>query len=778
MRRNSTMSGATAVLLGLGAYVAAPSLAQARQASSPAAEPSTSIAEVIVTARRTEENLQDVPLTVTAMSPKILAERAVNDVYALQMATPSLQVQGTQSEGRASGSYVIHGQKAAGDDAPPGVVAYLNEVPVFGAEIARSFFDINNVQVLKGPQGTLFGRNTNGGAILFESVAPSAHFEGYATGRIGNLNERYGEAAINIPLSDKVSLRAAGNIERRDGFTKNTEGADLDNLNYENARISLRVQPNDVVDNKLVVNYSHSNERGPAYILSDLAPCSSPPAMSCIFPAATSQFAAQQALGIRKVALSTPGYIEIKAYGVSNTTTFQLDNLTIKNVFGYHDAKFQGHDDYDGIDSTGLTVEYARHAKQLSEELQVQGSLLDDRLRLIGGAFYLDTSEDPFKGRTAMGGTSVGYVDFPAFFVNPQYTHREETSKALFAQASYKLTDTLTVTGGYRYTWDETELHDSQYRVFFPGTVLLPFTPPATGFSACSLLAAPISPGVTVDTTNCMRSASAKFAAGNYIASMDWKPTEGVLLYTSFRHGYKSGGFNSTSSYSGPGLIFQPEKLNDLEVGFKTQHRFGDVDVRFNGSGFHDWYDGLQLTNVVVDPTAGPQSLTQTIGKAKLWGGEGELIVIPVRNLTLNATVSYFDGKFTQGTIIGTNNMPVNLAGVRYNSQPKFTYTLNASYGLDTDFGRLTPSVFYSWRQGFYFTYEKSPGNFISSYGLLNARIDLANVAGSNVNLALYGKNLTNKAYAQTVNLGQAFGYLSRFYGEPRIFGLEATVKF
>ncbi|MCQ8140317.1 hypothetical protein, partial [Vibrio parahaemolyticus] len=91
------------------------------------------------------------------------------------------------------------------------------------------------------------------------------------------------------------------------------------------------------------------------------------------------------------------------------------------------------------------------------------------------------------------------------------------------------------------------------------------------------------------------------------------------------------------------------------------------------------------------------------------------LIVIPVRNLTLNATVSYFDGKFTQGTIIGTNNMPVNLAGVRYNSQPKFTYTLNASYGLDTDFGRLTPSVFYSWRQGFYFTYEKSPGNFISS---------------------------------------------------------------
>ena len=749
-------------------------------------ETTSGIEDIVVTARRSEENLQDVPLSITAFSSRSLAERGVRDIYDLQQATPALSVGGTQSEGRASGSYVIHGQKAAADDAPPGVVTYLNDVPVLGGEISRALFDLESVQVLKGPQGTLFGRNTNGGAILFNTVAPRSDFGGYVTARYGNYNDRYLEGAINLPLSESLAIRAAGNIERRNGFTKNDAGPDIDNLHYQNARFSIRFKPNDVLENTLVFNYTRIHERGPGFILVNLAPCtasSAPTTASCLLtpalgfdPSISQQFADQQARGIRNVSQSQPSTTDIKAFGVSNTTTLSLGNVTVKNIFGYHDYKFWGNVDDDGADYTILSVAYNRHTKTLTNELQVQGSFLDDRLKVIVGGFYLSSEEDPFCGeRTGFCATNNGEIFLPLFFNNLQFEHKNDLSRALFAQASFALTPTLTATAGYRHTWDKTRLTDQHFRDFPAGNIL---GVPA-GARLCSLLASPLAAGVTVDPVNCVRQARANFSAGNYIATLDWKPAEGVLLYGAFRHGYKSGGLNSTSDFSGSQFIFAPEKLNDVELGLKVQRRIGDVDVRFNISGFHDWYDGLQLTSVIVDPVAGPQSLTQTVGKARLWGGEMELVVVPVRNLSLGVTFNYFDGKYISGTVIDSNSVSRNLSGVRYNSQPKFTYTLNASYGIEFGDSKITPSVFYSWRKGYYINFEETPGRFIESYGLLNARIDYSNVANTKIDLAVFAKNITNKTYTLNPFLGgPAFGFDSRFFGEPRMYGVEASYRF
>ncbi|GGB94962.1 hypothetical protein GCM10011494_11760 [Novosphingobium endophyticum] len=441
---------------------------------------STAFEEIVVTARRSEENLQDVPLSVTAFSMRSLAEKGVRDIYDLQQATPGLSVGATQSEGRSAGSYNVRGQKAAADDAPPGVVTYLNDVPVIGGEISRALFDLDSVQVLKGPQGTLFGRNTNGGAILFNTVAPRDEFGGYVTARYGNYNNRYFEGAINVPVTESLAIRAAGNLERRNGFTKNDAGPDIDNVHYQNGRLSIRFKPDDIVENTLVFNYTRIQERGAGEIMVSLAPCtatSAPTTASCLLvpalgfdPSVTEQFADQQARGIRRVSQSKPSTTNVEAYGVSNTTTVSIDNITVKNIFGYHHYKFWGYQDKDGLEGEILAVNYNRRTHTITNELQVQGSFYDDRLNVIAGGFYLSRQEDPFCG--VSGGfcaTNEGQLFLPLFFNNNQYEHRDDTSKALFAQVGFEITPTLTATVGYRYTWDTTKLTDRHDRVFLAG---------------------------------------------------------------------------------------------------------------------------------------------------------------------------------------------------------------------------------------------------------------------------------------------------------------------
>lgn len=742
--------------------------------------------EIVVTARRREEKLQDVPLSVTALSAEALEQKAVRDIFDLQMATPGLSVSGTQSQGRAAGGYTIRGQKAAADDAPPGVVAYMNEVPVFGGEVSRAVFDLSNVQMLKGPQGTLFGKNTNGGAVLFTGKRPTFDFEGYITGRVGNLNDRYVEGALNVPIAPTLAVRVAGNLQRRDGFTQNNSGPDLDNQHHENLRASIRFEPNSDFSNDTVINYTNINERGPGYVIAQFFAL--PPILAGL-PAPLNQASAgiiaaandQMASGIRRVNNDNPGFSKIKAYGVSNTTAYKInDSMTIKNIFGFHDQEFSGVMDYDNLSYDLLSVGYARHSRQITDELQVQTSLLEDRLNLITGAFYLTSKENPFNGDTRFGATSAGAVMTPLFFYNPQYAHRDESSRALFTQAGYKLTDTVSLTAGYRHTWDKSELFDQQYRVFVPGTILLPFTPPASGLRVCSLIPYTAGPSpLTVDTAACERRGTVNFNAGNYVVSADWKPERGTLLYLAHRHGYKAGGFNVTSPFSGPQNVFRPESVNDVEAGVKLEHSLSNMEIRFNAAGFHSWYNDLQLTQVISD-ASGPQSLTQNVGKARLWGGEAELLVMPVQGLTLGATFNYFDGVFEEGIITGANAQQVDLKGRAYHSQPKYSMSLSAAYTTEIagDGTSLTGSVFYTWRDKTYYNYDEVPGNLQEAYSLLNARLEVNNIGGTGFSVALYGRNITDKSYALSTVRAETFGFISRFYGEPATYGLEATYRF
>lgn len=745
---------------------------------------STDAGAIIVTARRTSERLQDVPVAITAYNPALLQQKGIRSVYDLQQATPGLVVTNTQSQGRAAGGYNIRGQKQSADDAPPGVVAYLNDVPIYGPGIARAFFDIDTVQVLKGPQGTLFGKNTNGGAILVNSKRPTVDgVEGYVTARYGNYDDKYVEGAVNVPLGSSFALRVAGNLERRDGFTKNLAGPDLDDLHYGNLRASFLVAPQDSsFENLTVFNYTNIDEGGTGYKITQVI---ANPAITGGQPFSASRQAALAAallLDERTVSNAAPGFTYARALGVTNTTKVELsDSLLLKNIAGYQELKFEGLSDYDNVTPEFLSVGYARHTKQFTNELQLQGKFLDNRLSVIVGGFYLSEKQDPFAGRTRFGATSAGYVLTPEFFYNLQFTHTDLESKALFAQATYKLTDALSFTGGYRYTWDDLSLLDQQRRVFVAGTVLLPPVVPLP-FQSCAFPGAPGTPDprLSVDLTSCVRTGKASFSAGNYNLSLDWKPTADMLVYLAHRHGYKSGGFNVTSAFYGKGNIYNPEKVDDVELGVKHSGDLGGMRYRLNASVFHSWYDDLQLVQVITD-ASGPQSLTQNTGKARLWGGDIDLSIEPVEGLTLGGTFSYFDGKFTKqnGIVIGAGGVPVNLVGLKYRSQPKTQFTLSAAYTMPVgEESNVEASVFYSHTQGYYASYDVLPGNFIPSYDLLNARIGITNIAGSGVGLAVFGKNLTDEIYTNGIARGETFGYISRIYGEPRTYGVEATFRF
>lgn len=775
-------------LAGLLSSTAMPGLAQSAFAQDvPVQEAEISGNDIVVTARRTAERLQDVPLSITAFNAEALEEKGVRDVYDLQQSSPGLAVASDQTQGRTAGTYNIRGQGQPSPSGAPGVVTYLNDVPVYGTEIVRAFFDLETVQVLKGPQGTLFGKNTNGGAILFNTRRPTDEFEGYLTARYGNFNDRYLEGAINVPIMDGIGIRLAGNIERRDGFTRNISGPDLDNLKYHNLRGTLRVAPvGSGFENILVINSTRIDERDLGYKVFQVFP--TPPVLGGQTMSAARQAVLNQALSLsdRVVDNPNPGFQYVRAMGATNNTTLEVaDGVTLKNIVGYHQVKFNARSDLDNTSLDFLSADFNRFNEQFTEEFQVQADFMDGRIKTIAGFFYLSDKVRPLSPgdrRTPSDATVFASVLTPEGLQNVQQNLMDQSSRALFGQVSAKLAPTLTLTAGYRYTWDRIETQGRQQRTFLPGTVLLPpFIPKP--FTVCSFPAAVSNPDprFRLDLPNCTLYGKARFGASNYNVSLDWKPSDELLLYVTHRHGYKSGGINTTTPFYGFGNIYQPEMVDDVEAGVKASGALGTMRYTVNASAFHSWYDQLQLNQIINDALTGPQDLIQNTGSARLWGGDLEVNLEPVRGLSFNGTLAYFDGKFTEqtGVVLGRDSLPINLVGRKYRTLPRFRWTLGASYrGEVGQAGTASASVFMSRSESYYLNYDVYDANLVPGYTVVNARVGIENLLGSTVSIAGYARNLTNSLYKLGTNGSPTFGFAGNTFGEPRTYGVEVGFKF
>lgn len=743
-------------LLAGSSLMPATALAQTGAAvEPPAAETDAGgLDDVVVTARRREENLQDVPIAVTAFTSETILTKGIVDRTSLADNTPSLfTINGGYP--REFAFFALRGQGPA-FGSTPGVVNYFAEVPNSINIDGRvgSYYDLASVQVLAGPQGTLFGKNATGGNILFEPMKPQDRFEGYVRAQVGNYKDRRLEGAINVPLvSDTVLLRVAGEIGRRDGYTidvgPNFAGKDYDNLSYQSFRVGLTLRPVDGVESYTVFRLYDADNNGGGTVLGYVNPVLAGviAGFAPNLPSLTTQFAQQQARGPRRVAYDLNQFAETKYWQVVNQTSIDLsDSLTLRNIISYSEFRNKYGYDYDAS-ILPLIGQSSRAIPTLApnyftEELQLQGNLFDGGINFaIGGYLDRQSWNDPAG--------IENYTQFPTGALTPTipfYQTLRNSSEAVFGQLTAdlgKFTPALTglsLTAGLRYTWEYS-------------------------FTSTTLIAPPAVTG------------TAESDYPSYTVTLDYEATDGVHAYITARNAYKSGGVNGPVPVGSPFRTFPPEKLSDIELGLKSQFEVGQVKVRANLAAYRGIYDNIQRT---TQETISGVSLnvTRSAAKGRIQGIEFNGVIQPVEGLTLNGSYSYIDGKYTRVNDASANAI---LAGAPFPYTPKHKFSIGGSYEAELG-GAGTFAVSANYVHQSSVSTAQTNGSFLNylpGYGMLNASADLRDVGGMPLDLGLFVTNLTKTTTPVGVlDFYNVLGTVGLTYTEPRMYGLRATYRF
>lgn len=759
--------------LGVLAFAGpAPALAQEAPAGA-----SAGADELVVTARRREESAQAVPLTVTVAGAEQLRERHIVNTADIQTLTPALRIAPQVSA--ITPNFVIRGQgRPLFSGAMPSVVTYFNDVPLPQDGSIAPLFDLASVQVLKGPQGTLFGRNTTGGAILLTpQLAELDAFNGYIEATAGTYNARELGAAINIPLGDHLALRLAGESVRRDGLVKNLNGGpDLDDRHSDSVRASLRWEPTSNFENVLVYDRVEVDQTGGGIVLSGVFTDGAGNVLGNIATPANAPYFLggainndvrlildqQRADGPRTARPGIDPFTRADIWGVSNTSVLDLNGVTLKNIFGYRSVTLHDRIDVDGtplqlndrINGNGAFPQV--DLEQFSNEFQVMGSLFSGSLDYIVGLFYLDERPAGNQGTQARQFYRPGIS--PEAVVTSTYISNE--SRAIFGQATYRfggVLDGLNLTGGYRYTWDD--------RTF------------------CVMQGPAIRPEGDCGAANI----STDFAEPSYTISADYRINNDFMVYAVTRSGYRGGGVNTNVPVGSPqGGSYDPEFSTDYEIGFKSDWRFGDIFARLNAAVYRVEIEDIQVSAQAVLPLPGGGTMNSVIvanaAEAHAEGYEIEAQIQPTDALTFHVLYEGFDAAYDRFT-----GPPGFAAGTLLSQEfnvPSHTLNVGARYRLPTpvEVGDISISANYRWVDDILISTTPSVPNALTvqdAYEVIDIRLDWRAIANSRVDGALWVRNLTDELYRTGMaNSAAPFGVATSYYGEPITAGIELRYSF
>lgn len=795
--------GSSSVLVA--ALAAGIGFAPAAHAQETRAEAAPSgLEDIVVTARRKEESLQSVPISVQAFSGDALAERNVQDATDLQKLVPSLT---TYQQARDEVTLSIRGQSSSGASAQgqnPRVTAYFAQVPLQtgdGGGPGR-FFDLQNVQVLKGPQGTLFGRNSTGGAVLYEPTRPKSELGGYVNAQLGKYHDRQIEGAINLPVTETLAMRFSAKRAKRDGFTTNiVNGEKLDDRNYFGGRASVLFTPSSSFENFLMFDYLKSDTNGSSQQLAGYDPnkvfladvlrgaipgrpipltlggtgpsiaqfaanpgATIPAALAAgrvVYfpdPILPNQLANQNRLGPRIAQSAVDGLSKTRSWGITNVTTLNLaDDLTVKNIFGYRRYKQLSRYDLDGtvlplLDQTtpdGWSV----NLRQISEELQLQGKALDGKLDFtIGGFLLWQKSPSPQVLTQVSVGTPSRSITEPT-----------ERSQAAFGQFTYDLSDLVTqglsITAGYRYTHDYRSVVASNYR-----DPLGLFTP-----NTCSLI------------NGCPTVTKASFNASSYNLGIDYQVTPQTLIYATHRKGYRAGGLNPQALDFG--VRYGPEKVTDFELGLKTDFVLGGMEGRTNIAAFYSKQKDAQVSQSfsTQNPVTGQLSLINLIvnaASAKIKGVEVDATIVPFEGFDLSASYAYIDGKY-DSFIDRATGQPITDRPFPFLAKHRLNMGARYTVPLSEDLGELAFGANWSYSSKYTISVFPDPLGEENGYDQLDLRLDWNNIDGRDMSLGVFVNNVTDEVYKiGGVPIYSVLGTTSVLYNEPRTWGVQLRYAF
>jgi iron complex outermembrane receptor protein len=761
--------------------------------------------EIVVTARRHDEDLEKVPVAVAALSATALTEQHVTTEQDLQTAVPGLMTVPSTSTNQLA--FQIRGQALdAYSYTSPTVLTYFNEFQTGGTS-STTFFDLQSIQVLKGPQGTLFGRNATGGAVLYTTTPPGKDLEGYFDYTAGNFNEQKIEGAVTVPLAEWASVRLAAEDEHRAGYEDNVYlGIDEGSIDNRNFRGTLLLTPLDALQNTTTVQYGRQGgNSGALKIVSANVNC--PPSPQCagaeLFPpgvptggAYPAKLASYDGL-VNFIAMentqpfwdvwnhSDVGHDAQLKEAVNKTTYAVTDDLSIRNIVGYNQVVSSDRLDVDGSPFQILTVGanvggLVYSTEQYSEELQLAGTAAAKRLDYLVGGYYDRDNE----GQYVPINIGCGSIAFPVTPENPDgcevpgglqyHFENDEESRALFGQATYELIDNLKATAGYRETWENV---DFRY-VDVDGA-------PADEHQ---LAGVPLPPILSEHEPS-------------WTLGLDYQITPDTLLYIAQRGGFRVGGYNGTSivqTSTGATNIdsFRPELARDLELGIKYAGRLGIFPVRINADVYEERVSDAQ--RVVY---AGIASFTVNAEKAQVDGFELDAPIDLTSWLQAGLDCAFTDARYPDGSthftqidaITGAiDNRTVILGPYGDTARNAGSLYLRVAHDLPNSLGQLVVRQDLYSQSYFYYTNlagsinvpangigPLDPNTRIGGYTLLNARVEWNNIAGTKLHAAAYVRNMLNKQYeVGGIGYGAVIGVDSVILGTPRMAALELGVRF
>jgi iron complex outermembrane receptor protein len=741
-----------------------------------------SIPEILVTAQKRTERLQDVPVSVTAIGSDTLREMHLDSPGDLGGVIPNLQAQTTLGE--EIPIFSLRGVSMSDfslNQASP-VATYFDEVYKGNfALLGVSLFDLERIEVLRGPQGTLYGKNTTGGAINIVARKPGFDTEGYASAGYGNYNRVEFEGAFQKGISDTLAARIAFTYTRADGWFKNLLPGrpDMNAKRDFGIRASVLFKPTDHLEFVLRASTSLENPTnygiyfqpypqfgcngGGVYAgFHALNPITNPNVDDC-----------RIGLGPRQTKSEWVRDRENRTYSVSLTTTWHpADRLTLTAVSAWDKATLYVPEDSDGSFLAVIEEPYSDRVHQVAQDLRISSDFTGP-FNFIAGVYFnrenvfnstafrlftdIDVNNDGVLNHLdCEAGIALGLIGCQ---VRNSFDQVKD-SKAFYTDLSFAASQHFTLRGGLRYTHDKGEQSNLRSNILGTDEVfianLIPGPAPVTALGAgCSATA--------TGTVDC------RFSKGEVTGKLglDYKTDAGNLLYATVGRGYRASGFNAQAFFQpGDVSIAKPEVINSYEIGSKL--RVLDNRLQVNSAIFYYAYKNQQVLS--TDPITAAQQLIN-LNRSRIAGGEIEIVARPIRTLSVTSGIGILNTRVEEGSVGG-----ISVAGTKLASAP----TVNATAAVDWTFFTNASFVAVARIDGSFSTRQYfDPYNHVGqgNYGLVNARFAVRS-ANDRWGIAVWGKNLFDTLYFTSRIDVPGFGFIYNHLGPPTMYGISVDYHY